>query len=63
MSLLTAMPNAERAALKAANDPKGALMDIRIATDDIRRRIRAGEASNTDVFCALNAIMMMAGGV
>ncbi len=43
MSLLTAMPNARDAAIKAANDPRGALMDVRIAANDLRQRIMTEE--------------------
>ena len=63
MSLLTAMPNARDAAIKAANDPRGALMDVRIAANDLRQRIKAGVASETDVLEGLRAIRTMAGGL
>ncbi len=63
MSLLTAMPNARDADIKAANDPRGALMDVRIAANDLRRRFKAGEASDTDILAGLLAIRILAGGL
>lgn len=63
MSLLCSMPSPKLAALKAASDPQGTLVDIRIAAKDIRSRMKAGEASDTDVFCAINAIIIMTGAL
>jgi hypothetical protein len=63
MSLLTMMPNPKDAAIKASGDPRGALLDIRIAANDLRQRIKAGEASETDILAGLRAIRTMAGGL
>ena len=47
-------------AIQARNYPTQALEKIRYEVRDIKRRMKAGEASDTDIFCTLNRISSLA---
>ena len=50
-------------AIQARNYPAQALEKIRYEVRDIKRRMKAGEASDTDIFCTLNKIASLTGEV
>jgi hypothetical protein len=50
-------------AIQAQRYPALALDNIRYEVRDIKRRMKAGEASDTDIFCTLNRISSLAGEV
>ena len=55
MSLFTALPK------RLPSNPEEKLVQIRIIVKDIQRSMKLDEASDTDIFCALNNIRILAG--